>query len=335
LSRIKSIDTLRAVSILAVILIHTTTKVLEFTHYDLINYSFTLFLNQIGRFAVPLFFLISGFVLELSSEHDVNYWQYIKKRFSKIVIPYLFWSLFYYYLIYNQNHDNLIRVILTGNASYQLYFIPTLCIFYILFPLLHKIYKYIANIPVLVLIGATQIWLMNQDYNVRQFALPDPIRIFTLSYFFFILGIIAFRNKEKILEIADKIKYFLIVTTPILAYYIFKEGKNKYFKTYNIEAFYSQWRPSVLIYTLVLGVLLFYFFEKAKFQSRFIEKFSKLSYLVFFIHVIILEEIWKVFGDNLAGKVGFNSVFFILVASLSFGIAYLIHKIPNLNKLTG
>jgi surface polysaccharide O-acyltransferase-like enzyme len=333
--RIRAIDALRTISILAVLLIHTTTKVLEATHYNLVSYSFTLFLNQLARFAVPLFILISGFVLELNYDHYTSYWVYLKKRAGRIFIPYIFWSLIYYYFVYTTNHSNLIQVLLTGNASYQLYFIPTLCIFYLLFPLLHKIYKFIASIPVLALVGISQIALMYQDYFIKQYAFPDPIRIFILSYFFFIIGMVAGKNKDKIIEIAGKIRYLLIISIPFLVYYIFEEGKNRYFTTYNIEAFYSQWRPSVLIYTLVLGTILFYAFDKGRLRFKIVEWLSKLSFLVFFIHVIFLEEIWKILGQHLFNPIFFDPTFFALVAIFSFGAAYLIHKIPHLNKLTG
>jgi len=47
-----------------------------------------IFLNQIARFAVPMFFMISGFVLELNYDGNTGFWQYLKKRFSRIFIPY-------------------------------------------------------------------------------------------------------------------------------------------------------------------------------------------------------------------------------------------------------
>src|SRR5258706_27456 len=55
-----AIDSLRTISILAVVLIHTTTRTLEASGYDLNSFSLTLILNQLSRFAVPLFFMISG-----------------------------------------------------------------------------------------------------------------------------------------------------------------------------------------------------------------------------------------------------------------------------------
>jgi hypothetical protein len=232
---------------------------------------------------------------------------------------------------------------LVGNASYQLYFIPTLCIFYLLFPILHKIYKFISNIWVLSVLGITEILLTYHDYFIRQFAFSDPVRVFILSYFFFIIGIVATKNKDKILEAAAKFRYLLYTAVPLLALFIFAEGRIRYFATYDIKAIYSQWRISVLVYTLVLGIGLYCIFEKPKFQFKLLEKFSGLSYFVFFIHVIVLEEIWKYFGyklfdligKNIFGEIGFDSLFFISITGISFGIAYLIHKVPYLSKLTG
>lgn len=340
--KIHSIDAIRAISILAVLLIHTTTKVLEYTHYDLITYWPTLLLNQTSRFAVPLFFLISGFLLELNYKEQLDYKSYIKKRFSRIFIPYTFWSLIYYFFIY-KNNTGILNAFLTGDASYQLYFIPSICIFYLAFPLIHKFYKFIASWPVLILLTAVQIRLMEVDYFVKQFTYPDPIRICLLGYLVFILGMVAAKNKEEIFAFISKAKLLLIPTLIYLAYYIFLEGKNRYYLTYNIEAFYSQWRPDILLYTLVIGAILFYLFEKPRLQHKHTEKLSKLSYLVFFIHVIILENTWKYIGIpifNLMSKnpfkiLAFDISFFGSVTIISFFIAYLIHKVPHLSKITG
>jgi surface polysaccharide O-acyltransferase-like enzyme len=340
---IKSIDYLRVISILAVVLIHTTTRTLETVGYDLNGFPMTLFLNQIARFAVPLFILISGFVLEISYNPKENYFSFIKRRFSKIFIPYIFWSAIYYFFVYNQNHDNFLKVILTGNASYQLYFIPTLCIFYLLFPFLYKIYNLISKWWSLTILGISQILLMRYDYFVKQFSVSDPLRVLILSYFLFIIGIVAARNKEKIFEIIRKIKYAFIVLIPSLAFYLFEEGRSRYFLTYDIKAFYSQWRPSVFVYTVLVSLILFYIFEKSKFQSMLMEKLSKLSFLVFFIHVIVLENLWAIFGKNLfnifskslGGRIFFDPIFFGMVAITSFFIAFILHKIPKLWRVTG
>lgn len=330
-----AIDYIRTISILGVVLIHTTTKILEASGYALNNFYWTLFLNQIARFAVPLFFLISGFVLELNYDFHQNYWAYLKKRLSKIFIPYVFWSVIYYFLIYNNNQDNFIKVILTGDASYQLYFIPTLLIFYLIFPFIHKARKYIINFPVLAILGVVQIYLLNQDYFTRQFTFPDPIRISLLAFFVFIFGIFAARFKGVTFKASRTIIYTLILPIIYLGFYIFNEGRNLYFKTYDIKSFYSQWRPDVLIYTILIFIFLFLVFENKSFGSKIVKTLSRLSFLVFFVHVIVIEILWRIFGYDFYRASGFSILFFLSVSGLSFLIAYLIHKIPHLAKITG
>ena len=340
--RIKSIDSLRALAILGVLLIHTTTRTLEASGFNISGFSWTLFLNQIARFAVPLFFIISGFVLELSYRPE-SYWSFIKRRFSKIFIPYAVWSTFYYLIIYNQNHDNFFKVILTGDSSYQLYFIPTLCIFYLLYPLVHKVYKFITNKFVFLLLMGLQIYLLYFDYFIREFDLPDPLRIALLAYFFFILGIIAAGNLGKINIFVKKWRYVVPVITAFLGAYVFWEGRSRYLATGNYLAYYSQWRPSILLYTILTALTFYYLFEHTKFKDSVIAVFSKHSFFVFFVHVAILEMFWSLAGKNLfslfstnpVGKTLFDPIFYLVVTVLSFGAAYIVHKIPKAGRYLG
>jgi probable poly-beta-1,6-N-acetyl-D-glucosamine export protein len=339
--RVKSIDCLRGIAILAVLLIHTTTRTLEASNFNLVGFSFTLFLNQIARFAVPLFFIISGFVLEVSIREE-SYWSFLKRRFSKIFIPYFFWSLIYYYLVYNNNHDSLVKVFLTGNASYQLYFIPALLVFYLTFPILHKLFQKIPNNILFITTSLIGIALLCRNYYIKAFDLGDSLNVMTLAYSYFILGIIAGKNKNKIDAFVNKFKLFLTIPTVLLGLYVFWEGRSRYLLTGNYLSYYSQWRPSVLIYTILISLTFYYLFEYTKLKDSFIFRFSKHSFFVFFIHVAILEVFWKYLGKyifnitgGVLGKIIFDPIFFAIVAIVSFLIAKFIHKIPKLQKLIG
>jgi probable poly-beta-1,6-N-acetyl-D-glucosamine export protein len=340
---VKSVDFLRTISILAVIVVHTTTRTLEAANFNLVNFPLTIFLNQVARFAVPLFILISGFVLEISFDQNLGYFHFIKKRFSKIFIPYIFWSAIYYLFVYNQNRENFLQVLLKGDASYQLYFIPTLCIFYLIFPFLHKIYRVISNKLFLILLLASQLWFLYQDYFVKPYRFDDPIHIAILAYFFFIVGIVAARNREKINSLVHKWKYLLLSATALAGIYVFWEGRSRYLATGNYFAYYSQWRPSILIYTILVGLVLFHLFENTKFQFSFLEKLSRLSFFIFLVHVIVLEVTWTFIGKsllnilsgNVVGKIIFDPIFFGIVVSISFLFAFITHKIPKLYRLTG
>lgn len=340
---VKSIDSLRTFAILAVVLIHTTTRTLEAAKFNLTGFPVAIFLNQIARFAVPLFFLISGFVLETNFDEKSGYLSFIKKRFSRIFIPFVFWSVIYYLFVYNTNHDNFLRVILTGDASYQLYFIPALCIFYLAFPLLHKIYKVISNKLFLIFLTASEIYLLYHDYFIAPFRFDDPIHIAILAYFFFIIGIVAARNKDLINAFVHKWKVILLPGMVVAGIYVFWEGFSRYLTTGDYSSYYSQWRPSVLIYTVLVGLISFHLFEKTSLQFSLVEKLSRLSFLVFLIHVIVLEVGWSLvgktvfvaIGGSLAGKIIFDPLFFGFTTGVSFLIAFILHKIPRLYRLTG
>ncbi|MBI5123051.1 acyltransferase [Candidatus Roizmanbacteria bacterium] len=339
----QTIDILRIISILAVVYIHTTTRTLEATSFDLQKYPWTLLLNQTARFGVPLFFMISGFVLELNYPFHISYFAYLKKRLSKILIPYVFWSFIYFVFVYKQHSQDFLTALITGSASYQLYFIPTLFIFYIIFPFIHRYYKIITHKLMLLVLGLVQFGLLYYDYSVHPLPFFYPLSITLLNFYIFILGIFASHHERKLMTIIEKWKNFLSVITIILIGYIFFEGQNGYLKTHNYLAFYSQWRPSVLFYTITLGGLLYYFLNKNVIYSSVIKMFARLSFVVFFIHVIVLEAVWALIGKTIfltihtsfIQQVWFDPLFFACTVTLSFLLAFVIQKIPILRKVSG
>jgi len=336
-----AIDALRILSILAVVIIHTTTRTLEASSFALTKIPFTLFLNQISRFAVPLFFLISGFVLELNYHADESYSSYLKKRLNRIFIPYVFWSIIYYFYIYvHGRNPNFLSSLLRGDASYQLYFIPAILILYLLFPLIHKLARFFGNIWVVIFLFFLQLILLFNDYNGSHPQLFYPLGIALLNYFPFIFGFFLARNYNSFIKFIGKWKLIMFSGMIGFAFIVFLEGYSGYLATHNYLTFYSQWRPSVLLYTFFLGSFLYWVFDKNILDASIIKTLSRLSFFVFFIHVLVLEALWysigvKIFQLRLAQNLWWDPAYFIAVSLISFSIAYASHKIPYLSKLTG
>lgn len=338
-----SIDILRILAILAVIMIHTTSQTLQGFQFNIQKIPWTLFLDQVTRFAVPLFFFISGFVLELSYRGSFTYSRYIKRRASRILVPYIFWSFVYSIIIFkNPLSWSFLITLILGNAEYHLYFIPTLIIFYILFPLIHKNYQFFSQKKVIIPILLVEMMLLGYDYYLNAFQIHTILRVAILNFGIFLLGIIAHHHQEKLLTIINKWKHLTATILGILIAAVYYESKIYFLTRKSSNALFSQYRPLIYIYTLVLAGFLFWLFTKIPAPQKLILNLSKLSFFVFFIHIWFLDLYYQYISRQLlathnpiTNQLWYDPFVFILVAGLSFGTAYLVHKIPYVSKVTG
>lgn len=140
-NHIDSIQYIRGLAMLGVIAIHTGSYALV---GPLANIHLIALLEIASRFSVSIFFFVSAFSLfrqyPLDSAFDLS--RFYKRRFSRVLWPYLVgsilymlhyswttgdWSIWFPILVY--------QFFLFGMASYQLYFLVILLWFYLLMPL--------------------------------------------------------------------------------------------------------------------------------------------------------------------------------------------------------
>jgi surface polysaccharide O-acyltransferase-like enzyme len=94
MNRIQSVDVFRAVAIIAIIAIHTT----PFSHqYSPIGFALDLatIVNQISRFAVPLFFILSGYFWATKFKDDQALFEVSIKMAVRLYALFLAWSIIY------------------------------------------------------------------------------------------------------------------------------------------------------------------------------------------------------------------------------------------------
>ncbi|MBD0381196.1 acyltransferase [Paenibacillus sedimenti] len=148
--KIPEIDFVRALAIIAVIIIHGTSAA---TLLPVGTGSQALFfvINRACLFTVPVFIWISGVVLfynyydRWDPRTSFIFWT---KRLRRILVPYVLWSLFYYeynqYMFHGKiNFDTfyMLKLLLSGNASYHLYYMVIIVQFYILFPIVMTVIR--------------------------------------------------------------------------------------------------------------------------------------------------------------------------------------------------
>jgi probable poly-beta-1,6-N-acetyl-D-glucosamine export protein len=138
------LDIVRALAILAVVMIHATSSATIEPTEGSFSQIFFYSINLASTFAVPLFILVSGIVLFYSYDGRWSakaamtfYW----KRAVSLVIPYLIWASFYYaYNQYLNTHKFVmdwsvfLRMLRWAEWSYHSYFMLIIFQMYVLFP---------------------------------------------------------------------------------------------------------------------------------------------------------------------------------------------------------
>ncbi|MFC5650299.1 acyltransferase [Paenibacillus solisilvae] len=192
--RIEEIETLRGFAFLAVVMQHSIAHYFPLPGAGLADGVILGLILLLSKFAVPLFVFITGLVLFYNYDGEVRYSLFVRKRFKDIVLPYLPWAIWYAIVFQHLNLTDagsiskLALLIVTGKASYHLWYIVMIVQFYLLFPLLQRVIRKwkpkgasIAAAAVVVL-GVLYVLLMQQWGILYQWALRLDVPV--LSSFF-------------------------------------------------------------------------------------------------------------------------------------------------------
>ena len=364
--RNKTIDKLRGICMLGVLGIHTGSLVLMSVSPN--QHLYMLF-EILSRYSVPAFFFVSGYGLfcHYKPGTEINYRQFIKKRFQSSGIPYLSWSLFY--MVYFTtvvpgcipwfSPLGLLHILFWGLACYHLYFMIILLWFYAFFPLFQKLlgamqkYSLKAGFAALFFFQLLfNYWTMHPGITAQQ--LPIILQDFftyRLNYlplhylFIFMLGgLAAVKEKEffKTLTVNFKSVSALYVLSIIYIcgsyyYYYYQYG----YDLISLTNTFQQLSPQGFIYTIASILFFCGFFARKKtetYLTRTIDFISDNSMLVYFAHPFWLSMIERTshhFGIVMTTKRAAASYIILLAVSLitSIVLKKISAKIPVLNLL--
>ena len=163
------------------------------------------FSNGLFAFAVPIFFIFSGFLLFIKYENTVKgYFDRMQKRIFPLLVPYVIWAIisglaviilsdFKNFKDIQFIKDNVLGfdkfyMYLINPPAFQLWFLRQVMLLTVLAPILYFLIKY-TKAFILIPFGA--IWFLNLDYIVNSQALF----YFSVGAAFAILG--KWRNFTK------------------------------------------------------------------------------------------------------------------------------------------
>ncbi len=324
-NRLQSIDAMRGLSIIGVIIIHTCYLLLY--KYNGIAEIITLnFINNIFRFAIPVFLFTSGLLLKNFIWQKSYIFNFYFSKFIRIGVPYTMINTILWQIGYNTSAP-LWQMILTGSMAVPFYFIPILFQLYLLYPIL----DYIRNISQKYLL------IVSLVISIFSFLVPNTwyigdFPLFTQYLIFFVYGMV----RKDILDSKISNIWRELIFIYIILQFIFiipMISNNIDIDILRLMLFYNL--QPILGFGFIFTM--FKYLESKILGSQSIQKFfspiGKLSLWIFLLHFPIQQFL---FYSIINSEIGVLFTFihnFTLTSILSIGMAFIINKIYSLPRL--
>lgn len=330
--RLEYMDWLRVISIFVVVGVHVVSKIINTGHVDEWEWQFANAIDSAIRWCVPVFFMLSGaLLLTLKREDPIG--EFLKRRLTKVIIPLIFWSGVYIaYKTFEQGESytasQMFILFFTDDVYYHLWFLYVIIGLYIMAPFLKILVK---NMDQKIFIYFLAIWFIFAgllpfvprffDFNPAL----DP-GLFQPYIGYFLLGayLVRYPLPKKALWPLLGLSIVSYIATVYGTHYLTEQiGELD-------EFFYEHYRPT----QIVISVFIFSLFQHLEPRLKpnpVITQLSLATLGIYVIHPLVQFYLNKFFGINettVNALVGVPLVW-ILIFAISFGIIWLLRKIPG------
>jgi len=325
--KIQYLDSLRIFATLCVILLHCINP--YFTNVALFStktWWVCNLLNSVTRTGVPLFFMISGFLL-LTDEKTLNFADFYKRRLKKIIVPFFVWDVIYY--VINRTSAGLsvfsldfFKELFVSGSEYHLWFVYTLTGIYLFLPFMKRILdgctlKQSLWLLVLVTFASTLRPFFNTvtPFYVYLF---EPIMD---GYFgFFILGYVLGKY-----DIPAKVRT-LVYAGGVAGFVLGVCGNYALSSPDSLNLFFNGGYQINHFLCAAAVFVIFRHFKKIQNPAlvKVISSFSSLTFEIYLIHVLVLTKLYEHLA--LFSPSAEIVVFFFLTLVISTAAAFVISK---------
>lgn len=337
--RIINYDILNIMAIIAVIFLHHNGIVHTYSPYR--TWKTALIFETVFYWAVPVFVMLSGAnLMDYRKKYDTK--TFFKKRFMKVVIPFLFWSMFLIIwksfigtLEVSFNFKEIINIFFTNSQEVTYYFIFIILGIYLTMPVLSlltgkKNRKILWYIVIVIFITKSVLPvllnLVGIYYNSNLSIFFDGYLIFVILGY--LLSTMNIKRKNRI------IIYALGVVSCLIRYFgtLILSTKNGILD----KTFFGYCQ----FHSVLLAAAVFIFIKHIDFNKiiksekvkRILEKVSSCSFGIYLIHLVVKSCIVKLFTINEVSILWRTFGVFATYA-LSLGVVYIMKKIPLLKKI--
>ena len=321
-NRVAGIDYLRIIACFLVVLYHVP----HCTNYE--NVGFNDFFSHgiytlcfyIGRLAVPLFFIISGYLL-FPSKEEIR--PFIRKRLERVLFPTLFWMMVFFFLgvPLDEGVVNLPYI----QRCQHLWYMFALIGVYLTIPLLSPWFIRASDKDIILVIV---LWIITLFYPIINSFTPIELQyshtgmLFSTPYH----SLLNFSGYFGFVLVGGCIKRFLNViamNSMWVCSSLFLTSVIVYAFSLIIHVENEDAYAYLSIPTAFISVIVFIFFVTTfkKDVSPFVVDVSNLTFGIYLIHPLLLEQ----FDITTLG--GYSR---LLIAVLAFFVSCLIIKIISL-----
>ena len=336
-NRILYLDQLRALAIIGVIGIHVSQHFQD----SLTGASF-LFINE---FAIPVFLMISG-VLLLNKEYNIH--DFLKKRYPRIIIPFLFWggmyiifAILFQDMAFHFSSPETAMVFIVnmflGIKGYVIHFwyVWLILSVYLFFPIINK---WIKNSSFSEIKYFLIIWFITSIFTTFDiFYYNIDLRYFGGAIGFVILGYYLANDNNKIIgNIFLWPILFLSSTVVRVVCYDLSIGTNHITMYSTVSVI-----QAVSFFLMIKNLNYNGLFTKA---SSFMENgmigsltisLSRYSYGIYLIHVLFLLSFAILVDFANGSAILWIPLLIIVILLLSWIVLVILNRIPILNRITG
>lgn len=333
------INNLRVIALFAVVVLHTASLLLmDFKKSPLSDWIAADLYNALTRFAVPVFVMITGALL-LHREYELG--DFLKRRLSRIIWPFLFWSLvFIGYSWYNEDLNFTqdawadIRIVLHQlkyGAYYHLWYVYMLIGLYLIIPAISRFVRNATEKEVQYFLVVWFIVIAFSQPYLSRFMPQVDVRYFTGYIGYLVLGhYLTFKElPQHGLKTPLVIFYLVCLAGIILGTYFLTAA------TGNISTImYEPLGPFVILYSaavFLLARITFFKLPASLVKLRnLIGGFSLGIYLCHALFLTLLDN-WGI-SYKLCNPFISIPVTALVCFVLSFILIFILSKIPVIGK---
>ena len=336
--RIQYLDFLRCLAICLVIVLHAMRPFIGDTaFYGTAAWYVCMVQNAFNRAGVPLFFMISGYLL-LSSPASAHPGPFYRRNIPKLLIPLTVWTLIYTLTAAHRAAEafapsRFFSALLNSGGAYHMWFVYTMLGIYLLVPFLKRMVdgstqKELCLLLAILLFPTALRPLLNLSLPV-YIHLFDPLMEGYIGYFLFgyLLGSAELSRPVRLAFYIGGVLGYLLGTLGNLL-------------TASAEAIPLPFNLGYYLNHYLCAGAIFLFF-KTFFTRRaallapaapLMAKLSDLVFGVYWVHVLALNTI----ADAVTVDLTVSQLLALqipLTVVLSFGFAWVVSKIPPLKKV--